>query len=92
MIDKWGKLRRRGEREIAPYVFAGVQLLSPSLVAANDASVRGRWSMNSAWDRAIEAGRIAAVVHDGLWFHLSTPADLVEAETSLRDRALGETK
>ena len=32
------------------------------------------------------AGRLRAVVHDGLWFHLSTPADLAEAETILQAR------
>ena len=36
--------------------------------------------MNLAWDRAIAADRVRAVVHDGLWFHLSTPADLADAE------------
>jgi MurNAc alpha-1-phosphate uridylyltransferase len=89
LLDKWGEVRRRGEREVAPYVYAGVQLISPALFAGVEP---GALSMNTLWDRAIEAGRLAALVHDGLWFHLSTPADLVEAETSLRDRALGETR
>ena len=88
-IDREGRLRRRGEREIVPYIYAGVQLLAPGLLTAADSA---RFSMNQAWDRAIEAGRIAALVHDGLWFHLTRPADLVEAETSLRDRALGVTR
>jgi hypothetical protein len=29
-------------------------------------------------------------VHDGLWFHLSTPADLSEAESVLHLRREGE--
>lgn len=89
MMDKWGLIRRRGEREVAPYVFAGVQLISPSLFAG---AHPGAMDINVLWDQAIAGGRLAAIVHDGLWFHLSTPADLVEAETSLRDRALGETR
>lgn len=88
-LDPLGGVRRRAEREVAPYVFAGVQLLSPALF--KDAAP-GPLGMDALWDLAIEAGRIGAVVHDGLWFRLSTPADLVEAETSLRDRALGETR
>ena len=28
---------------------------------------------NRAWDDALAAGRLRAVVHDGIWFHLSTP-------------------
>ena len=45
----------------------------------------GAFSMNLLWDRAIAAGRLRAVVHDGLWFHLSTPADLAEAESHPAD-------
>ena len=37
-------------------------------------------------------GRLRAVVHDGLWFHLSTPADLAEAESILRVRSTGATR
>ncbi len=66
-----------------------MQIVAPSLFAGHDP---GAYSMNRVWDRAIEAGRIAAVVHDGLWFHLSTPTDLGEAETSLRERVVGETR
>jgi len=88
-VDKWGGLRRRAEREVVPYIYAGVQLITPALLAdmAEDA-----FSMNLAWDRAIEAGRLKAVVHDGLWFHLSTPADLSEAESILQARLTGDSR
>ena len=46
--------------------------------------------MNLAWDRALAAGRLRAVVHDGLWFHLSTPPDLAEAEAVLHEAGTGE--
>jgi MurNAc alpha-1-phosphate uridylyltransferase len=88
-VDKWGGLRRRGEREIVPYIFAGVQLVSPALFAG---APDGPFSTNLLWDRAMEAGRLRAVVHDGLWFHLSTPADLANAEASLFDGATAETR
>ena len=83
MLDKLGRLHRRGEREVAPYVYAGVQLIVPSLLAGTP---EGAFSMNLAWDSAIAAGRMRALVHDGWWFHLSTPADLAEAEAVLRAR------
>jgi len=89
VLDPWGTPRRRGEREIAPYVFAGVQLMAPALL---DDMPDGPFSMNHAWDRALAAGRLAAVVHDGLWFHLSTPADLAEAEAMLHERRTGDTR
>lgn len=87
-LDKWGAPRRRGEREVVPYIYAGVQLIAPALL---DGSPEGAFSMNRAWDRAIAAGRLRAVVHDGLWFHLSTPADLADAESALQIRAIGAT-
>jgi MurNAc alpha-1-phosphate uridylyltransferase len=88
-LDPWGKIRRRKEREIAPYLFAGVQLASPALFADAPA---GSFSLNALWDTAIESGRLRALVHDGLWFHLSRPSDLSEAETALHARETGETR
>jgi len=89
VLDPWGGLRRRREREIAPYVYAGVQLIAPALL---DGMPEGPFSMNLAWDRALAAGRLRAVVHDGLWFHLSTPADLADAEAMLQAQFTGETR
>lgn len=89
VVDKWGALRRRAEREVVPYIYAGVQLISSALLASMP---DGPFSMNLAWDRAMAGGRLRAVVHDGLWFHLSTPPDLAEAESVLQARATGETR
>jgi len=88
-VDGWGVLRRREEREVVPYVYAGVQLIAPALL---DAMPDGAFSTNLAWDRAMEAGRLRAVVHDGLWFHLSTPSDLADAESVLHARMTGESR
>ena len=87
-LDPWGKVRRPKEREIVPYVYAGVQLAGPALLADTP---EGAFSMNKCWDRALARGRARAVVHDGIWFHLSTPSDLADAEAMLRACALGET-
>jgi MurNAc alpha-1-phosphate uridylyltransferase len=40
----------------------------------------------------MSAGRLRAVVHDGLWFHLSAPADLAEAGRVLQARLTGEAR
>ena len=89
VLDPWGTPRRRREREVAPYIYAGLQLIAPALLAGTP---DGAFSMNQAWDTAMTAGRLRAVVHDGLWFHLSTPTDLAEAETILQARLTGETR
>ncbi len=83
-----GEIRRRGERDVAPYLFAGVQIVTPALFAGAPAPP---FSMNLLWDRAIAAGRLGAIVHDGLWFHLSTPDDLARADALLAAREVGNT-
>ncbi len=88
-LDAWGVPRRRREREVAPYIYAGLQLIAPALLAGTP---DGAFSMNQAWDTAMAAGRLRAVVHDGLWFHLSTPVDLTEAETVLGTPRTGDTR
>jgi MurNAc alpha-1-phosphate uridylyltransferase len=89
-LDPLGRVRRRREREVVPYIYAGVQLITSALL--RDAPVEASFSMNLAWDRAITRRRLRAVVHDGLWFHLSTPADLAEAEVSLYAQNTGESR
>ncbi len=79
-VDQLGIPRRRKDREIVPYIFAGASLMRPSLL---DNTPEGPFSLNVAWNRALATGRIRAIVHDGLWFHLSTPPDLAEAELVL---------
>ncbi len=88
-LDKWGVPRRRLEREVAPYIYAGVQLIHPRLL---NGMPDGAFSMNKAWDIALAAGRLRAVVHDGIWFHLSTPPDLAEAEQILEARITGDAR
>ena len=64
-------------------------MAAPALFADAPA---GPFSLNTLWDRAIEAGRVRAIVHDGLWFHLSSPRDLAEAEATLHARDTGEQR
>ncbi len=88
-IDQLGVPRRRREREIVPYIFAGASLMRRGLL---EGMPDGAFSLNLAWNRAIAAGRIRAVVHDGIWFHLSTPPDLVEAEQVLEAPVTGDAR
>jgi MurNAc alpha-1-phosphate uridylyltransferase len=83
LMDPLGAIRRPREREISPYIFAGVQILAPALFA-DAPGPEVPFSLNRLFDRAIAAGRLFALVHDGVWFHLSTPPDLDRAEAQLR--------
>ena len=65
--------RRRRNGEVAPYLFAGIQLLHRRLFD----DVPGRiFSLVRLFDRAEAAGRLAAIVHDGKWYHVGTPQGL----------------
>ena len=85
MLDPAGFLRRRGEREIAPYLFAGIQILHRRLF---DGAPEGAFSLNRLWDTAIAAGRIEALVHDGEWFHVGTRSGLAATEARLETRRI----
>jgi MurNAc alpha-1-phosphate uridylyltransferase len=79
-MDPLGRLTRRTEREIAPFVFAGVQIVKPELFRDTP---DGPFSTNLVWDRAQEAGRLFGLAHDGMWFHVGTPEALQESEEIL---------
>ena len=76
-LDSDGYARRRRERAIAPYLFAGVQILHPRLF--KDAP-DGAFSLNLLYDRAEEAERLRGIVHDGEWYHVGTPEQREIAE------------
>ncbi len=79
-MDAGGRLARRSPRKIAPFVYTGVQLVSPRLLA--DAP-EGAFSFNLLWDRAIGAGRAYGLVHQGLWCDVGAPANIAIAEEML---------
>ena len=72
-LDPPGNPRRRREREVAPYLFAGIQLLHRRLFDTTPGRV---FSLVRLFDRAEAAGRLAAIVHDGEWYHVGTPEGL----------------
>ncbi len=82
LLDPLGVPRRRGEREIAPFLFAGVQILHARLFAGA-ASLPAKFSLLRLYDNAQEAGRLRAIVHDGEWYHIGTPAGLAMADKRL---------
>lgn len=79
-MDALGRLTRRREGRVAPYVFSGVQMLSKRLF---ERAPEGPFSMNLLYDRAIEAERLYGVAHGGLWFHVGTPAAVADTEAVL---------
>ena len=76
-----GALLRRQPWNIAPFVYGGVQLVSPRLLTEPPAKA---FSFNHYWDQAIEAERLYGMSHDGVWFHVGTPEGLELADEHLR--------
>ena len=68
---------RRKEGATAPFVYTGIQILHPRIIRDWP---EGPFSTNLFWNRAIEAGRAYAQVHQGLWFDVGTPAAIPKTE------------
>jgi len=79
-LDTLGIPRRRREREIAPYLFTGIQVLHRRLF---DGILETRYSLNRVYDRAERTGRLRAIVHDGEWYHVGTPEGLAATRERL---------
>ena len=79
-LDPLGTPRRRGEREIAPFIFSGIQLLHRRLF---DGELERRFSLNVLYTRAEAAGRLHAIVHDGEWYHIGSPEGLAATRSRL---------
>ncbi len=81
-MDSLGKLTRREEMKLAPFVWTGVQILHPRLF---DSAPGGRFSINPLWDKAIERQRLYGLRLDGVWIHVGTPEGRADAEAFLAD-------
>jgi MurNAc alpha-1-phosphate uridylyltransferase len=79
-MDAAGLLRRRREREVVPFVYAGVSIVKPELLADTP---EGPFSANLLYDRAIAKDRLHGLRLDGQWLHVGTPVSLAEAEARI---------
>lgn len=76
-----GRLARKTGTD-APYIFAGVQILTPGLFAAMP---DGAFSLNLVYDAAQAQGGLYGHVLDGLWMHVGTPQGRQAAEAALKE-------
>jgi N-acetyl-alpha-D-muramate 1-phosphate uridylyltransferase len=75
-----GRLRRRRENEVVPFVYAGAAILSPRLFA--DAP-SGAFALTVLFDRVGERDRLFGLRLEGLWMHVGTPEAVAAAEAAL---------
>jgi MurNAc alpha-1-phosphate uridylyltransferase len=75
-----GRLRRRAENEVVPFVYAGAAILAPALLADAPA---GEFPLTRLFDRAGAAGRLFGLRLEGVWMHVGTPEAVAAAEAAI---------
>jgi MurNAc alpha-1-phosphate uridylyltransferase len=75
-----GRLTRRPEREIAPFVYTGTAIVKPGLF---EAETREIFPLVPFFVEAATKGRLFGQRLDGLWLHVGTPQAIEEAERKL---------
>jgi N-acetyl-alpha-D-muramate 1-phosphate uridylyltransferase len=76
-MDPRGRLTRREERRVAPFVYTGVGIIKPGLF--EDAPL-GAFRLAPYFFEAAGKGRLFGVRLDGIWLHIGTPRALEEAD------------
>ena len=85
-LESDGRIRRRRENDVVPFVYTGVQILHPRAFAATP---DGPFSCNLVWNHAMLTGRAYGLRMDGLWMHVGAPDALAEAERVMATGRIG---
>ncbi len=80
-----GRLVRRGERDVVPFVYAGAAILAPALFSNAPA---GAFPLTAMFDRAAEAERLHGLRLEGVWMHVGTPEAVAAAEAAILESAV----
>jgi len=83
-LETDGRLTRRRDLTLAPFVYAGCAMISPAALADPPGDV---FSLNVVFDRLIAQGRLYGLRLDGLWLHVGTPGAIGDAERAIRASA-----
>lgn len=79
-MDPLGRLSRRRDGRIAPFIYTGIQLVSHRLL--RDAP-DGPFGTMKLWERAIADGRLYGLSFTGRWFEVGTPQAIRPTEEAL---------
>ena len=79
--DGSGAVSRRGNAKSAPWAYAGVRILKPSLY---DEAPIEPFSANRIWNELTPNGRVFGQPLDRFWLHVGDPQALKDAEFWLR--------
>jgi MurNAc alpha-1-phosphate uridylyltransferase len=81
LMDKSGRLEKRGTRASAPFVYAGAAILAPRMFKGAPA---GEFPLTDLFDRAARAGRLHGLTLEGRWMHVGTPDAIPLAEAAIK--------
>jgi MurNAc alpha-1-phosphate uridylyltransferase len=76
-MDGFGRLTKREERRVAPFVYTGIGIIKPELFAR---APEGPFRLLPYFLAAAEKGRLHGLRLDGIWLHVGTPAAIDDAE------------
>jgi MurNAc alpha-1-phosphate uridylyltransferase len=79
-MDVEGRLIRRAENQVTPFIYAGVAILKPDLFAG---APDGPFSLNRLFDRAAAEERLFGLRLDGRWIHVGTPEAIRRADDEI---------
>lgn len=83
-MDAEGRLTRRTEKTVAPFVYAGVAIMQPGPFAAMAQDI---FPLAPFFFEAATRGRLFGLRLDGRWLHVGTPDAIDEAERAIADSA-----
>lgn len=79
-----GRLRRRKENQVVPFVYAGAAIVSPLLFAN---APPGEFPLTRLFNRAEESERLFGMRLEGVWMHVGTPDAIRAAEEAILESA-----
>jgi MurNAc alpha-1-phosphate uridylyltransferase len=81
-LDTDGRVAWRGDAETAPFAYAGVQIMKPSIMRNR---AEERFSMVEVWRDLVPKGRVFGLPMQEFWMHVGDPIARDEAEARVSD-------
>lgn len=79
-LDADGRVEWRGDRERAPYAYAGTQIHNPAIMQGRPLEP---FSMTKVWRELVPQGRVHGLVMKSFWMHVGDPQARAAAEARL---------
>jgi MurNAc alpha-1-phosphate uridylyltransferase len=84
-MDQDGRLKKRREGEVVPFVYSGIGIIKPELF---DTIEGDSFRLAPLFFSAAEQGRLFGLRLDGIWLHVGTMTAITEAEQAILRSAL----